>query len=67
MSSVGGSWLEWMGSARGVVVIVAVVLWGHVGVLCYCVPFGSVELGMVFANISKLAFKMRTICLLEYR
>ena len=43
MSSVGSSGLEWMGSARGVVVIVAVVWWGHRGVLCYCVALGSVE------------------------
>jgi hypothetical protein len=29
MSSADGSGLEWTGSARGVVVIVAVVWWGH--------------------------------------
>ena len=45
MSSGGGSGLEWAGSVRGVVVIIAVVRWGHGGhgvVLCYCVALGSV-------------------------
>ena len=43
MSSVRGSGLEWMGSARVVVVSVSVFWWSHRDVLCNCVVLGSVD------------------------
>ena len=66
MSSFGGSGLEWMGNARGVVVIVAVVWWGHRGVLCYCVALESVESWNGFCQYLETAFEKRVVCPLEY-
>ena len=68
-SSGGDRELEWAGSARGVVVIVAVVKWGYSGhgcVLCYCVALVSVVSWKGFGQYLETCLQKRTVCPLEY-